>query len=234
MQIEIINDRLVPYDEAMRWFDGINQAKQNNEKIIIFEHQDIYTCGKSVNNKEINTINGIRTIKTQRGGLWTWHGKGQVMIYFILNLRQRKITLADWFSVIEPTIISCIENDIINNAGISENKLHEILQVYADEKKRGFWVKNKKDTSISKIGFIGLRITNGFLTHGISINYNNNISAFKHINPCGLGDITITSVYEINSNIHNMKNNEKKMIQHENVDIGIFKNLLAKKLQKIF
>ena len=95
MQIEIIKNRLVPYQEAMHWFDNLNQITQNNEKIIIFEHQDIYTCGKSVNDDTTKKINGIEAIKTQRGGLWTWHGKGQIMIYFILNLRKRKIKLTE-------------------------------------------------------------------------------------------------------------------------------------------
>ena len=181
MQIEVINDRLVPYQEAMHWFDNLNQITQNNEKIIIFEHKNIYTCGKSINDNIENTINGVKAIKTQRGGLWTWHGKGQVMIYFILNLRKRKMTLTDWFSLIEPVIVKCIEEEIINNIGLSKNELSKILQIYADANKRGFWIKNKQTSLVAKIGFIGLRITSGFLTHGISINYNNDLSAFTYI-----------------------------------------------------
>ena len=231
MQIEIIKNRLVPYQEAMHWFDNLNQITQNDEKIIIFEHQDIYTCGKSVNDDTTKKINGIEAIKTQRGGLWTWHGKGQIMIYFILNLRKRRMTLTDWFSLIEPVIIKCIEEEIINNIGLSKNELSKILQIYADANKRGFWIKNKQTSLVAKIGFIGLRITSGFLTHGISINYNNDLSAFNYINPCGLGDVKITSISEIingTQTIHNYQNKLKKD------SINDFKSLLAHKLQITF
>ena len=107
------------------------------------------------------------------------------------------MTLTDWFSLIEPVIIKCIEEEIINNVGLSKNELSKILQIYADKNKRGFWIQNKQTSLVAKIGFIGLRITSGFLTHGISINYNNDLSTFAHINPCGLGDVKITSIREI-------------------------------------
>ena len=231
MQIEIIKNRLVPYQEAMHWFDNLNQITQNDEKIIIFEHQDIYTCGKSVNDDTTKKINGIKAIKTQRGGLWTWHGKGQIMIYFILNLRQRKMTLTDWFSLIEPVIIKCIEEEIINNIGLSKNELSKILQIYADKNKRGFWIKNKQTSLVAKIGFIGLRITKGFLTHGISINYNNDLSAFTYINPCGLGDVKITSIREIINGIKAPHHYQNKLKRKE---INNFKSLLADILQTTF
>ena len=231
MQIEIIKNRLVPYQEAMHWFDNLNQITQNDEKIIIFEHQDIYTCGKSVNDDTTKKINGIEAIKTQRGGLWTWHGKGQIMIYFILNLRKRRMTLTDWFSLIEPVIIKCIEEEIINNIGLSKNELSKILQIYADANKRGFWIKNKQTSLVAKIGFIGLRITSGFLTHGISINYNNDLSAFNYINPCGLGDVKITSISEIINGIQTIHNYQNKLKKDS---INDFKSLLAHKLQITF
>ena len=231
MQIEIIKNRLVPYQEAMHWFDNLNQITQNDEKIIIFEHQDIYTCGKSVNDDTTKKINGIEAIKTQRGGLWTWHGKGQIMIYFILNLRKRKMTLTDWFFAIEPVIVKCIEEEIINNIGLSKNELSKILQIYADANKRGFWIKNKQTSLVAKIGFIGLRITSGFLTHGISINYNNDLSAFNYINPCGLGDVKITSISEIINGIQTIHNYQNKLKKDS---INDFKSLLAHKLQITF
>ena len=231
MQIEIIKNRLVPYQEAMHWFDNLNQITQNNEKIIIFEHKNIYTCGKSINDNIENTINGVKAIKTQRGGLWTWHGKGQVMIYFILNLRQRKMTLTDWFFAIEPIIIRCIEEEIINNIGLSKNELSKILQIYADKNKRGFWIQNKQTSLVAKIGFIGLRITCGFLTHGISINYNNNLSAFTYINPCGLGDVKITSISEIINGLQTIYNHQNKLKKD---NINDFKSLLANQLQITF
>ena len=120
MRIEIIEDRLVPYRKAMQWFDDVGRGNRDDEKIIIFEHQDVYTCGKSINNNTLKQINGTEAISTQRGGLWTWHGRGQVMIYFTLNLRKRKITLTDWFALTEPLIVKSIEEEITKLTNLSK------------------------------------------------------------------------------------------------------------------
>ncbi len=182
-----ILDKAIEYNKSMKWFENLKQKPfPSKEQIFIFEHKNIYTAGKSAIEKA-NIINNIPLIHTNRGGLLTWHGKGQIMIYFIYNLLIRKQNLDEWFNIFEPIIINIITTEINNNNYI----------VYSDKKNRGFWVKNTYTNQISKIGFIGLHITKGFLTHGISINYNNDLSYFKYINPCGLGDVKITSIQEI-------------------------------------
>ena len=141
------------------------------------------------------------------------------------------MTLTDWFSLIETVIVKCIEEEIINNIGLSKNELSKILQIYADKNKRGFWIKNKQMSFVAKIGFIGLRITKGFLTHGISINYNNDLSAFTYINPCGLGDVKITSISEIINNLKKTNNHNNELKKDS---INDFKSLLANNLQATF
>lgn len=234
MRIEIIEDRLVPYRKAMQWFDDVGRGNRDDEKIIIFEHQDVYTCGKSINNNTLKQINGTEAISTQRGGLWTWHGRGQVMIYFTLNLRKRKITLTDWFALTEPLIVKSIEEEITKLTNLSKAELRKILQIYADKNKRGFWVKNLKNQSIAKIGFIGLRITNGFLTHGISINYNNDLSVFDYINPCGLGNVKITSISEVVKNIRIEYQQKDIPRQSQANNVNDFKTLLANNMNNVF
>ena len=108
------------------------------------------------------------------------------------------------------------------------------MQIYADKNKRGFWVKNLKNQSIAKIGFIGLRITNGFLTHGISINYNNDLSVFDYINPCGLGNVKITSISEVVKNIR-IEYQQKDIPQrHHTNNVNDFKTLLANNMNNVF
>lgn len=194
MNIYIL-DTPVEYSKSMKWFEDLKQKPiSSKEQIFIFEHNNIYTAGKSAVEKT-NMINNTPLIQTNRGGLLTWHGNGQVMIYFIYNLLIRKQNLTDWFNIFEPIIINIITAEINNNNYI----------VYADKQNRGFWVKNNNTNQISKIGFIGLHITKGFLTHGISINYNNDLSYFKYINPCGLGDVKITSIQEITTKTLNIQ-----------------------------
>ena len=179
MQVDIL-DKPVEYNEVIKLFDN-----KEKDKCFILEHNDIYTAGKSVK-EQIEEINGIKTVHTERGGLWTWHGKGQVVVYFIYNLHKHQMTLTDFFEKIEKIFVELIKNEINNDNFV----------VYADKDKRGFWIKNKTTNEIAKIGFIGLRVSKGVLTHGISINYNNDLRWFEYINPCGLGDVKITSIQE--------------------------------------
>lgn len=218
MDINVL-DKQVSYSKAMKWFDCLNSLDDNKkecEKIYIFEHENVYTYGKSIKNncKIPEYINNTKTEQANRGGLWTWHGKGQVMVYFILNLRSRKMNLHDWFEIVEPIFVKLIQNEIGDMQ----------YYVYADKDKRGFWVKNTESDTVAKIGFIGLRITNGFLTHGISINYDNSLEPFKYINPCGLGDIKITSIRELNS-----KNNKDNELEKK-----LFKEKIGQELSKAF
>ena len=200
MQIKILNE-LISYDKSMSWFANLEQTNNKDcEKIFIFEYENIYTAGKSIK-ESINIINNTPVYYTNRGGLWTWHGEGQLMIYFIYNLKKRHQSLDDWFNIIEPIFINLIKDEIQNCR----------YNVYADKDKRGFWVEDIKAKRISKIGFIGLRISNGFLTYGMSINYNNDLSAFNYINPCGLGDVKITSISEINRKKTNLSSFKLKV-----------------------
>ena len=201
----IICKKQIQYQELLKWFNDTTK-----DKIFILEHQDVYTAGKSVK-ETLSNIKNIPAIKTNRGGLWTWHGKGQIMIYFIYNLHNNHLTLTDFLKKIEQICCNLIQQEINNNDYI----------VYADKDRRGFWIKNKKNNEIAKIGFIGLRISKGILTHGISINYNNNLEWFNYINPCGLGDVKITSI-------------EKIINDKTNLNIEQFKIKTKEKLEKYF
>ena len=174
---------------------------KTHEQIYILEHQDVYTAGKSVK-EQIEKIHNIPAVNTDRGGLWTWHGKGQIIVYFNINLRQRKMNLDNFFSKIEPVFINLIQSEINTHCN---NEYASKIQTYADKDKRGFWIKNLNTNEVAKIGFIGLHISKGWLTHGISINYNNDLKWFDFIDPCGLGKVKITSIEEIvnHDTLHN-------------------------------
>ena len=176
------------YADAMKWFEEPYQE----DKVFILEHQDVYTCGKSVSDKEFvrvapgGKIMGTPAIRANRGGLWTWHGKGQIVVYFICNLRKNHMTLDDWFRQFEGAVLDSL-NEVI--------KQHNVLgvNVYADKNKRGFWLRDARG-DIYKIGFIGLRVSKGILTHGISINFDNDLKWFDYITPCGLEGVRIGSI----------------------------------------
>ena len=183
----VINEP-VAYADAMKWFE----EPYTEDKIFILEHQDVYTCGKSVSDEEFarvapgGTIMGTPAIRASRGGLWTWHGKGQIVVYFICNLRKNHMTLDDWFRQVEGVVLDCL-NEIIRRHHVQG------VHVYADKDKRGFWMHDARG-DVYKIGFIGLRVSKGILTHGISINFDNDLRWFDYITPCGLEGVKIGSI----------------------------------------
>ena len=178
MSIKVkISKRRISYKIAMKFLDKSVervQAKKGNELLWILEHPLTYSAGIRFNDKEI-LDKKIKIIKTNRGGKITLHNPGQKVIYFVLNLNNRKKDVRK--------LISCIEKSII-----------EILKLYkingkTDKKNIGIWVNNKK------IAAIGLRISKWIAYHGCSININNNLDQYLKIAPCGLDNKKITSVY---------------------------------------
>ena len=217
----------IDYNTAMHWFEQIKNFnnKQNwldEEKIFVLEHNNVYTAGKSINNypneTHIQQIHNTPVVYTNRGGLWTWHGIGQVVVYFIYNLHARRLFISDFMDTIESITVKNIVFELEKLTGKQLTQTN--LAVYADDNKRGFWVKNTNTSEISKIGFMGLRASNGFVYHGISINYNNDLTFFDYINPCGLGDVKITSI-EKTAGIENI---------NKQLDINNFKHHLGNSL----
>jgi lipoyl(octanoyl) transferase len=226
----IFKQDYIDYKDAMSWFDVIKNYNKNSscdvERIFILEHNNVYTAGKSINDTKQNLICNIPVVYTDRGGLWTWHGHGQIVVYFIYNLRKRKLFLSDFIEIVEKTVIELINNEI---ARITNKSVLDNIKIYADSKKRGFWA-TKKNNNIEdnlKLGFIGLRVLNGFVFHGISINYNNDLSFFNNIVPCGLEGVKITSIQNL------IEGNDK----NNSLDIEIFKkhigNALFEKLDTL-
>ena len=116
----------------------------------------------------------FKIIKTNRGGKITLHNPNQKIIYFVINLNNRKKDIRK--------LIDAIENSII-----------EFLKIYKieakkDKKNIGIWVKNKK------IAAIGLRVSRWIAFHGCSINISNNLSEYLKIIPCGLNNKKVTSI----------------------------------------
>jgi len=213
-----IEDKQIEYNKAMKWFEDLTE-----EKIFVFEHQDVYTAGKSIDNNEkeknISNIHGVPAIHTSRGGLWTWHGKGQVVVYFIYNIKKRHLPLSNFLSIVENVVVENVKTELFKH----DSKTN--FNIFTDNNKRGFWYKNnksKKENNNEKFGFIGLRVSKGFVLHGISINYNNNLALFDYINPCGLGKVKITSIENI------LKENNNKSLSA--LDIHNFKLMLGNEL----
>ena len=192
MSIEIkISKSPISYKKAMLFMNKrVEEVKlgKNKELIWFLEHPTTYSAGVSFSKKEILNKN-IKVIKTNRGGKITLHNKGQKIIYFVINLNNRKKDIRKFITALEKSIL-------------------QFLNIYkikgkSDKKNIGIWVKGKK------IAAIGLRISRRVTFHGCSININNNLKQYLNIIPCGLNNELVTSVYNEKKII--LKNFEKKI-----------------------
>ena len=194
MKIEIKkSQKPVKYDDALRIMEkrllDISQNK-SNDLIWILEHDDIYTAGTSYKENEI-IDKSIKIFKTNRGGKITYHGFGQLICYFVIDLKKRKKDIRKFISILEKTIIDTL-------------KFYHI-DTFADKKNIGIWYND--NNKIKKIAAIGVRVSKWIAFHGFSININTNLEKYKAIIPCGIKDKGITNLKKIkNQNYKELKN----------------------------
>ena len=178
MSIEIrFSKKPIPYKKAMLFLNKrVEEVKNgdNKELIWVLEHPKTYTAGVSFKQNEI-IDKKIKIIKTNRGGKITLHNPGQKIIYFVINLNNRKKDIRKFINKIEVSVIEFLKFLKIN--------------AKKDKKNIGIWVKGRK------IAAIGLRVSRWVAFHGFSINISNNLKEYLKIVPCGLNNKKITSVY---------------------------------------
>ena len=199
MDIEIKkSEKPVKYDAAIKFMenrlDDLND-KKCKELIWVLEHNELYTAGKSSKENEI-LDKSIKIIKTNRGGKITYHGPGQLVCYFVIDLKKRKKDIRKFISTIEKTIISTLK--------------YFNIEAIADKKNIGIWYKDKSE--LKKVAAIGVRVKKWIAYHGFSININNDLKKYKAIVPCGINDKGVTSLEKINKQSY--KNFDKKLIEN--------------------
>ena len=183
MNIEIKKSaKPVNYIDAINFMEErLEQIFENNEKELIWtlEHEEIYTAGTSYSKNDI-VDKSIKIIKTNRGGKITCHGPGQLICYFVLDLRDKKDVRK---------FIYCIEKTIIETLKTFD------IETFADKDNVGIWYN--KSGKINKVAAIGVRVKKWIAYHGFAINIENNLNQYKKIIPCGIKDKGITNLIEI-------------------------------------
>tara|TARA_B100001094_G_scaffold295613_1_gene317098 strand:- start:1421 stop:2041 length:621 start_codon:yes stop_codon:yes gene_type:complete len=173
----------IKYDEALRLMESrlLDIYKNNaNDLVWLLEHEDIYTAGTSYNENEI-LDKSINLIKTNRGGKITYHGPGQLICYFVIDLKKRNKDIRKFISLIENTIINTLH--------------HYKINTFSDKKNIGIWYNS--NTNIKKVAAIGVRVSKWIAYHGFSINVDNDLNKYEAIIPCGIKDKGITNLKEI-------------------------------------
>jgi len=190
MNIEIKKSiKPIKYEEALDFLEKrVTDIYSNKSKDLIWllEHEEVYTSGKNYKDEEILNKN-INLIKTNRGGKVTYHGPGQIICYFAIDLKKRNRDLRKFITIIEKTII--------------ESLLQFNIQTFSDPKNIGIWLRDKKE--IKKVAAIGIRVSKWIAYHGFAINVNNNLNKYQNIIPCGITDKGITNLTKINNQNYN-------------------------------
>ena len=184
MSIEIKkSEKPVIYEDAKKMMEerllNVDQNK-SNELIWTLEHPDIYTAGTSYNENDI-LDKSIKILKTNRGGKITYHGPGQLICYFVIDLKKRKKDIRKFVSIIEKTIIDTLKYYQINT--------------FPDKDNIGVWYND--NSKIKKVAAIGVRVSKWIAYHGFAININNNLEKYDAIIPCGITDKGITNLINI-------------------------------------
>jgi len=179
MNIEIkISKKRISYKKAMLFLNKRVDEVKNGKKrelLWILEHPTTYTAGVSFNQKEI-LDKKIEIVQSNRGGKITLHNPGQKIIYFVINLNNRKKDIRKFINVIEKSVIQFLE-------------AYKII-AKKDKKNIGIWVHQKK------IAAIGIRVSRWVAYHGCSINISNNLKQYLKIIPCGLDNRKVTSIFK--------------------------------------
>ena len=184
MNIEIKKSiKPIKYNFAINYMEKrleqISMGKKN-ELIWTLEHDEIYTGGTSYKENEI-LDSSIKFIKTNRGGKITYHGSGQLVFYFVLDLKKRKINIKKLITIIEKTIIDTLD--------------YFKIKSFADRKNIGIWYKKNK--KIEKVAAIGIKVKKWIAFHGFSINICNDLKKYEKIVPCGIKEKKITNLLKI-------------------------------------
>ena len=184
MNIEIKKSKKpVNYEDAVKFMEKrlleIDKNK-SNDLIWILEHEDIYTAGTSYKENEI-IDKSIKILRTNRGGKITYHGPGQLICYFVIDLKKGKKDIRKFITIIEKTIVETLK--------------YYKIDTFPDKDNIGIWYKDK--SKIKKIAAIGVRISKWIAYHGFAININNDLKKYEAIIPCGIKDKGVTNLKNI-------------------------------------
>ena len=173
----------IKYEDAIKLLEErlleINNG-QKEDLIWILEHEEVYSAGTSYKEKEILNKD-IKLVKTNRGGKITYHGPGQLICYFVIDLKKRKKDIRKFITLIEETIIDSL------------SKFN--IETFGDPKNIGIWTNH--NGKINKVAAIGVRVSKWIAYHGFAININNDLSKYNNIIPCGISDKGVTNLKEI-------------------------------------
>ncbi|MGS7255253.1 lipoyl(octanoyl) transferase LipB [Enterobacter hormaechei] len=162
-----------PVSQAMHDFTDMRDDTTPDE-IWLVEHMPVFTQGQAGKAEHLLMTGDIPVIQSDRGGQVTYHGPGQQVMYVLLNLKRRKLSVRELVTLLEQTVVNTLAE-----YGIDAHPRADAPGVYVGEK---------------KICSLGLRIRKGCSFHGLALNINMDLTPFQRINPCGYAGMEMTQM----------------------------------------
>ncbi len=204
------------YQEVLELQRQLNSARNDGvipDVLIAVSHPHVYTMGIHKNADEILDPD-LKVFQVERGGSATYHGPGQIVIYFMINLRDRSMNIRDLIIMIEGAVSRTLKHYGIS----SEGRLHG---------ETGVWAGNRKICSV------GLAI-NGFSTlHGIALNVNTDMARFQAIKPCGMTSDIMTSLERETGHSQDEKAVKTILIKNLSDSLGVRKPLTLNSIEEL-
>ena len=170
--------RLGLQDYKKTWASMMNtvlsKSEDDQDEVWLLEHPPVFTLGLGGKEQHIISPGNIPVVRSDRGGQATYHGPGQLVVYFMLNLRRLGWGPKRLINELEELIIN-----LFQEYGIKSSRILGAPGVYVEG---------------DKIASIGLKIKRGFSYHGISLNIDMDLDPFLRINPCGYEALKVTQL----------------------------------------
>lgn len=167
-----------PVWQAMQNFTD-NRNENTPDELWLVEHPPVFTQGQAGKEEHLLMPGNIDVVKVDRGGQVTYHGPGQQVIYFMIDLRRRKMGVRQLVTLIENAIVAALKEYNISAAPKTDAP--------------GVYVENKK------IASLGLRVRKGCSFHGLALNVNMDLEPFRRINPCGYAGLEMIQTADIST-----------------------------------
>jgi lipoyl(octanoyl) transferase len=165
---------LIDYSKAFDLMKNHIQEKDFKDEIWFLEHNPVFTLGTAADTKHILNANKIPVFQSDRGGEVTYHGPGQLVVYFLINVKKYNIGPKEFVSKLQDFV-----KELLEEYSIKSNFIAGAPGVYINEE---------------KIASIGIRFSKGKSYHGVSINVDMNLQPFYQINPCGYENLSVTQI----------------------------------------
>ncbi|MEZ8105286.1 lipoyl(octanoyl) transferase LipB [Vibrio cortegadensis] len=203
------------YEPVWKAMHDFTDTRDENsvDEIWLVEHNPVFTQGQAGKAEHVLNPGDIPIVQSDRGGQVTYHGPGQLVVYFLINIRRKKFGVRDLVTHIENLVINTLKAYNINSAARPDAP-----GVYVDGK---------------KICSLGLRIRKGCSFHGLALNVNMDLSPFLRINPCGYEGMEMVQVSQFGGP-ESLEPVEQQLIQelvalldYDQVDLQAESNITA-------